>query len=168
MKKNDIPFRYIFLALTLVGYGVMALFDPAYAEQAFSNFLAMLVRIIPILGVVFIIMFLTNLLITPERMEKHMGKESGLRGWIYSIFLGIIVSGPPYVLFPLLGDLKKQGMKNELLAAFLYNRNVKIPFLPVMVFYFGLSYTIILSAYIILFSILNGLLVGRFVAMEKK
>ncbi|MBW2540150.1 MAG: hypothetical protein JRE27_11165 [Deltaproteobacteria bacterium] len=68
----------------------------------------------------------------------------------------MLVSGPPYVLYPLLGELKKRGMTNSLLAVFLYNRNVKIPFIPAMIYYFGLKFTIILSVYIIIFSIMNG------------
>ncbi|MFH1428104.1 MAG: permease [Patescibacteria group bacterium] len=116
----------------------------------------MFIKIVPILLVVFIIMILVNIYFTKERIGKYLGEKSGIRGWVYAIISGILVSGPPYVLFPLLGEFKKQGMKNSLLAVFLYNRNVKIPFLPVMIYYFGLGFTLILSLYIIIFSILNG------------
>ncbi len=149
-----------FLIVVLAVYLIFVFLNFSAAENASSNFLKMLVEIIPILAVVFVIMILVNMYFTRERIGKYLGAESGARGWIYAIISGVLVSGPPYVLFPLLGDLKKGGMKNSLAAVFLYNRNVKIPFFPVLVYYFGLSFSIILSTYIIIFSVLNGKIIG--------
>ena len=148
-----------FLLTILLIYIIIGIFNFSIAQMAIMNFLFMLIKIIPILSVVFIIMILVNIYFTKEKIGKYLGTESGIKGWIYATISGILVSGPPYILFPLLGEFKKQGMKNSLLAVFLYNRNVKIPFLPVMIYYFGISFTLILSLYIIIFSILNGKLV---------
>ncbi len=155
-----------FFLAVLVIYFIFALFDVEAVKMAMINFLQMIWKIIPILLIVFLAMILINLYFTKERTEKYFGNQSGIKGWIYAIVSGILISGPPYVLYPLLGELKKHGMKNSLLAVFLYNRNVKIPFVPVMVYYFGLTFTVIMSFYIIFFSILNGVLVG--VLIRKK
>ena len=119
----------------------------------------MFLKILPILGVVFMVMIAVNLYFTPKRTQKYLGKESGATGWIYAIVAGIFISGPPYVLYPLLGEMKKRGMRNSLLAVLLYNRNVKIPFIPAMIYYFGLKFTVFISLYIIIFSVLNGKLI---------
>ena len=137
-------------------YVIVAIFNIRIASEVAIDFFQMFVRIIPILGIVFIVMVVVNLFFTPEKTKKYLGRESGMKGWIYAIVSGILVSGPPYMLYPLLGELKKRGMTNSLLAVFLFNRNVKIPFIPAMIFYFGLKLTIILSVYIIIFSIMNG------------
>jgi len=158
-NKKRISGRIKFLLAVILLYLVIAIFDFSTARVAFSNFLSMFLRILPILGIVFLVMIGVNLYFTQERVRKYLGEKSGTKGWIYAIVSGILVSGPPYILFPLLGDLKKQGMKNSLLAVFLYNRNVKIPFLPAMIYYFGLNFTVILSLYIIIFSVLNGKIV---------
>ena len=155
-NKNKIGGGIKFLIVVLVIYLIIALLNFSIARDAFSNFLLMFIKIIPILGIVFIMMIFINLYFTKKRTEKYLGAKSGIKGWIYAIISGILISGPPYILFPLLGELKKQGVKNSLLAVFLYNRNVKIPFLPVMIYYFGFSFTVILSLYIIIFSVLNG------------
>jgi len=63
--------------------------------------------------------------------------------------------------YPLLGDLKEKGMKDSLIATFLYNRAVKIPLLPMMVDYFGWDFALALSIYMILFSVVNGVIVQR-------
>jgi len=67
----------------------------------------------------------------------------------------------------MLGELKKHGARNGLIAAMLYNRNVKIYFLPAIIYYFNLRYAVILSIYIILFSILNGILL-EFIVSENE
>jgi len=160
INKNRISGGVKFLIIVLVIYSVIALFNFSIIKDAFFDFLQMLIKIVPILVIVFVVMVLVNLYFTRDKIGKYLGAESGIRGWLYAIISGILVSGPPYILFPLLGEIKKGGMKNSLLAVFLYNRNVKIPFLPVMIYYFGLSFTVILSLYIIIFSILNGKLIG--------
>jgi len=156
-----------FFLIVLIAYFIIALFNAEAVEIALMNFLRMIWKIIPILMVVFFAMILINLYFTEKRIKKYLGQQSGIKGWIYAIISGILISGPPYVLYPLLGELKKHGMKNSLLAVFLYNRNVKIPFIPVMIYYFGLLFTIIISFYIIAFSILNGVLVEKFTGQLK-
>ena len=121
-----------------------------------------------ILHILFGINFLINKFLKKEKIAKHLGRDSGKAGLFYAIVSGILISGPPYVLFPLLKDLKRKGMKDSLIAVFLYNRNVKIPFIPVMIYYFGLAFTIIISVYIILFSLLNGFLVDFFLEKQEE
>jgi uncharacterized membrane protein YraQ (UPF0718 family) len=72
---------------------------------------------------------------------------------------GIASSGPIYMWYPLLSDLKEKGMRDSLIAAFLYNRAIKIPLLPMMVHYFGWDFTFALSIYMVLFSVVNGVIV---------
>lgn len=136
--------------------------------EALLNFFTMTLRIVPLLLLVFIFSIFINLFLSKERIKKIFGKKIGFKAYLYAIISGILISGPPYVLYPLLGELKKKGMKNSLLAVFLYNRNVKIPFLPVLIFYFGLKYSFFLSFYIIIFSIISGFLINVLVKDEKE
>ncbi len=47
-------------------------------------------------------------------------------------------------------------MKSGLIAAFLYNRAIKIPLLPLMVYYFGTRFVLIFTCYIVVASIVQG------------
>jgi len=158
-KQKRINGKMKFFLIVVLIYLIIGLINFPIAKNALLNFLNMFLRILPILGIVFVVMVGINLYFTQSRAKKYLGEKSGIKGWIYAIIFGILISGPPYVLYPLLGDLKKQGMKNSLIAVLLYNRNVKIPFLPALIYYFGLPFTIILSIYILIFSILNGKLI---------
>ncbi len=148
--------RVKFLFVMLAVYGVVALFNPAAVQNALRYFRVIIMEVIPVLALVFVILFLSNAFLNPERIRRHLGADSGVKGWLYAIIGGIVISGPPYILYPMLGEMQKHGARNALIAAMLYNRNVKIHFLPAMVYYFGLRYTVVLSVYIILFSMLNG------------
>jgi uncharacterized membrane protein YraQ (UPF0718 family) len=160
-KTKKISGGLKFFGATCIAYFFLMLFEPALFNMAVSGTASMLVRIIPLLIFVFFIMVVVNLFVESGKIKKYLGESSGLRGWINAIIAGILVSGPPYVLYPLLKELKRNGMKDSLIAVFLYNRNVKIPFIPLMIIYFGLAYTIITSLLIIVFSILNGMLIAR-------
>jgi len=150
-----------FLSAILFIYIITAIFHLELCKKSLIDFWGMFSKIIPLLLFVILIMAIVNLFFTKERTKKYLGESSGIKGWIFAIISGILISGPPYLLFPLLGDLRRHGMNNSLLAIFLYNRNIKIQFLPVLIYYFGLKFAIVLSFYIVLFSILNGIIVGR-------
>jgi len=120
-----------------------------------------LLKILPIILLIFGIMVLSNLFLTPERVKKHFGHEAGWKGWLYAISFGILVAGPPYALYPMLKQMKEQGLKTNYLAAFLYNRNVKIPLIPAMVYYFGWQFAIIMTILVIIFSIISGVMMEK-------
>lgn len=155
--------RVRFLICVLVLYGVVAAFSPRTVKDSLIYFSGMLVKVVPILGLVFVFLFLVNLFVKPEWIRSHIGAGSGMKGWFYAIIGGVLLSGPPYLIYPMLGELRKHGARTCLVAAMLYNRNVKPQFLPAMVYYFGLKYTVVLSVYIILFSMISGKVLEVFV-----
>jgi len=161
-KKNSRS-RYAFFAFIIACYAVTALLDPSVAIRALEIFADILLRIAPVLVLVLLLLFLTDLLIRPKAVMKYLGRESGAIGWLVAIAGGIISSGPIYVWYPFLADLRARGMRTALAAVFLYNRAVKVPLLPLMIFYFGIAFTAVLTAYMILFSIVVGAVTERLV-----
>ena len=154
-QKKKISGPYRFLLTVLAVYALVGFVDLQLVRVAFSGFVAMLLRVLPILGIVFVFLYGINLF-GPERIRELLGRESGWKGWLIAATAGIFISGPPYLLYPMLGELRKKGVREAFIGVILYNRNVKIPFVPVMIYYFGVPYTIVLSTYIILFAFLNG------------
>ena len=61
----------------------------------------------------------------------------------------------------MLKDLKKHGAGFGFVATFLYNRAVKIPLLPVMFFYFGLTFVVVLTIVMIIASIIQGWIIEK-------
>lgn len=150
-----------FLIVVTLLYLISYLVSSSYVKESFQNFIILLTNVAPMITIVFVIMFIMNIFLKPEKINKHLGHDSGIKGWIYSIIAGILIPSPPYVVYPLLGDLKKSGMKTSLIVSFLYNRNLQVTFLPVMAFYFGIPFTIVVSIYVFIFAIISGLILEK-------
>lgn len=153
---------WIFVAVVAAVYGIIGLLSPAVALEAASRFASLLVRILPILLLVFGLFFLASLFLDRAWLVRHLGRASGIGGWALTVSCGILSAGPLYAWYPLLGELRKKGVSGALIAAFLYSRALKLPLLPLMVHYFGLAYTVVLSVCIVAFAVASGLLMKRF------
>jgi uncharacterized membrane protein YraQ (UPF0718 family) len=145
-----------FLACVLFLYLLVFLFEPANAHRAIKVSGDLLVHIVPVLVVILFFMAAVNYFANPKAVSKYVGKGSGIKGWLLAISTGILSHGPVYVWYPMLKDLRDQGMRKSLIAVFLYNRAIKIPLLPLMVYYFGVTFVVVLLLYMILASVIEG------------
>lgn len=155
--KSDGGFTGLyFLLFVIILYVIIYLFDSEKTVDSLISSGELFYSIIPIL--IFVIMFMTLVfwLVTPKSIKKYVGKGSGLKGWALALATGILSHGPLYVWYPMLRDLREHGMKNSLISVFLSNRSVKLPFLPMMIFYFGGLFVIILVIYMMLASLIQG------------
>jgi len=162
-KQQGMPGRggWIFLAVVAACYGLVALLDGDRAAAALRLSARLMGEMAPVLGVVFVLLFVVHLLLDPKRVERYLGRSSGLRGWVIALLVGVLPTGPVYGMYAMLKELRPKGMRTSLMAALLYSRAVKLPLLPLLVHYFGLAYTVVLTGYILLFSVLGGVLMER-------
>jgi len=165
MKKINISTPWCFLIIILIAYLILFIVNQNLFYSCLSFFGNILLKIIPTILIVFVLMTIFNYFITPEFILKHI-KEKGIRKWFYVIIGGILSSGPIYMWYPLLADLKHKGLNYGLIACFLYNRAVKIPLLPLIVLYFGWKYVIILTFVMICASVIQGILINKAMGSE--
>ena len=97
-----------------------------------------------------------NRLVKPRQITRHLGRESGVRGWFWALAAGVISHGPMYVWYPMLDDLRSHGLRNGLIGAFFASRAIKVPLLPMMIDYFGWTFTLVLSCYILIGALAQG------------
>ena len=157
-----------FLISTIIIFIVLALINTQKGLNALIYLKKILIKVIPILVLVFVLTFLVNYFVKPKKLIKYLGKESGFKGWLIAIISGIISSGPIYMWYPLLKELNDKGMRVGLIATFLYNRAIKIPLLPLLIVYFGLKYSIVLLIMMVIFSILQGLTIEKLMILFNK
>ncbi|OPX35048.1 hypothetical protein B1H10_02170 [candidate division KSB1 bacterium 4484_188] len=156
-KKNKKSYlSWYLLSAVVLTYLFLFLFAPDLFNRAALQFLKLLKKMIPVLAGVFLLIFVINLYLKPKKIVRHLGQESGFKGILLATVAGVISTGPIYVWYPLLADLREKGMINSLITIFLYNRAVKIPLLPMMIYYFGISFTVTLTVLMILFAGING------------
>lgn len=160
MKKQDKPFafrgKYLLLTIFIL-YGVLFLVSSETVLPALQKSGNILVKILPIFIVVILFTALLNFLLQPKQIAKHLGHESGAKGWLWALAAGVISHGPMYAWYPLLEDLRSHGMRDGLIVVFFASRTIKIPLLPIMIDYFGLTFTIVLSFYIMIGALIQGL-----------
>ena len=168
MKKQDQPFtfrgKYLFFAVVIF-YGALFSFNSQTALLALRKSSFILIKILPILMVVIFFTALLNYFLQPRQVAGHLGRDSGIKGWLWALTAGIISHGPMYAWYPMLENLRAHGMRDSLIVVFFFSRALKIPLLPVMIDYFGWAFTLILSFYILVGSLIQGWIMEMF---EKK
>ncbi len=173
MKTKQTPKRanrsgWIMLSLVLILYGITLLTDSSVAYEAFAKSQNLLKVIAPILLLVFFLMALLNTFIKPKAIAKYLGKESGTKGWSFALLGGILSHGSSYVWYPMLSQLRELGARDGLIVAFFYARAIKLPWLPVMVSYFGITFTLVLTFYIVLGAWMQGLIAEKITVKKLK
>ncbi|MBA4337024.1 hypothetical protein C0416_04625 [bacterium] len=156
----------LFILIVFI-YAIFGIFNQPLIMKSLHTFIKLLKEVIPILVIVFSLMFLTNMLITSKKISDSLSRKLGIKGYFLAIALGILSAGPIYMWYPLLSDLKEKGLNNSLITIFLYNRAVKIPLIPMMIYYFGFNYVFILGCLMIIFSVINGLIVEKLLLTQK-
>jgi len=152
---------WLFLALVLITYGLLSLVNPAATSQSLVFFTHVMLQVLPVLGLVFLLLFIANLVLKPKWIRHYLGSGSGIKGWVAATLGGMLSLGPIYPWYVMLGELRLKGMRNALIAAFLYSRAIKLPLLPLMIHYFGIAYTLVLCLYLIGFSMISGIVVEK-------
>ena len=142
-------------------YLLAAVLDPASASEALQISIEVLKTILPVLLVVLFIMTVINSYIQPKYISRYLGKHSGFKGWFIALIGGIFCHGPSYLWYPMLSELRTNGVKDRFIIAFFYARSIKVPWLPMMAGYFGIAFTVILTCYILLAAVIQGKLAEK-------
>jgi len=111
-----------------------------------------------VLVIVFFLLLVVDLWFEPKWIKRNLGREAGVKGWLLAAVGGVLATGPVYAWYVLLRELREKGTRASLATVFLYSRAVKLPLLPLMIHYFGTTYTLVLCLYLLGFSIVSGAL----------
>ena len=157
VKKNGAKYNGMYFLGTVVSiYFLLFFLHPEKTKNSLKISSDVLIQILPFLLLIILFMGIMNYFVNSRTVSKYVGKGSGIKGWLLAILAGMLSHGPVYAWYPLLRDLRNQGMKSGLIAAFLYNRPIKIPLLPLMIYYFGTRFVLIFTCYIVVASIVQG------------
>ncbi len=159
--KEKIQGKYLFLFSIFALYFVLFFINKTLFWQVFKYFLKLMKEVSWIFLFIVFLMFLSNLFLGGKKILHFFQNAKGVKMWIFAIVGGILSSGPIYMWYPILLDLREKGLKDSLIVVFLYNRAIKIPLIPMMLYYFSLKFIIVLTIYMIIFSIINGFVMEK-------
>lgn len=167
-KKPAKKGSWIFLAFVGLLYLVVGILNSDKAIEALMSAWDILKMMVLIIVAVFFLMGLFNAFVKPQSIAKHLGDESGKQGWMIALLGGILSHGSSYIWYPMLSNFRDMGAKEGLIVTFFYARSVKIPWIPLMISYFGLLFTTVFYSYIIIAALLQGLIANLFFKAKKR
>lgn len=165
--KNSSNGKWIFLGIVFLLFAIVSIVYPNKMVAILLLFKRIMLQLLPILVLVYIIMLLTNYFVDNNKLKMYMGENAGIKAWLISIVSGILSVGPVYMWYPLMKDLQAKGVKNKFLIIFLYNRGIKLQWLPMLILYFGLKYSITLLIVMAVMSIPLGIITDKLISKTK-
>jgi uncharacterized membrane protein YraQ (UPF0718 family) len=132
--------------------------NPERAARALGGGMSIFFTVCILILAVFCLIGLLQVWIGRDRIVRVLGQESGLKGLLLAVLCGTLLIGPPYVVFPLLFEIRRQGARWAVLSIVLTCYAIKLQMLPVEAGFLGWPFTLARSFIILIIAIPIGLL----------
>ncbi|MBN1525736.1 MAG: permease [Spirochaetales bacterium] len=171
-KKRTNIIKQCILLIVIVLFGMFILlswwtgFSPGML--IFDTLISYSTEILIIFPFVFVLISLFEVWVKQETVEKHLGANSGIRGFLWAILLGGTTLGPMLVALPIAHALSRKGAR--LSVVFTYIGAASVCRIPMTVFeasYLGILFTVIRYAVSIPLIILSSVILGRYLDKRK-
>lgn len=154
---------YIWSILFFLFVVISFALDFSAGEQIGINFWSFFSEMILFLPLMFILIGLFDMWVPREKIEKHIGEESGWKGTAMVILLAMLQAGPLYGAFPVAYLLWKKGcsVRNVFIYLGAYS-SIKIPMLTFEIGFLGLKFSLLRAFITLPVFILIGYLMERY------
>ena len=147
MKKNILRIaktKYVLVVLFGIFILLAHFLNFSSGKIIQNNFWMFFTEMIIFLPFMFILIGLFDVWFPKEKIEKHVGKESGVKGIIWVILLAMLQAGPLYAAFPVAYLLWKKGaaIKNIFIYLGAFS-TIKIPMLTFEIGFLGLKFSLL-------------------------
>ena len=102
--------RYSSFLLVLVMLGFVSLFNQELGAGVFNITVMQLKEMLLVIPPIFVLLGLLDVWVPKQTMVRYMGKGSGLKGILLSLFIGSAAAGPLYGAFPVAAVFMKKGV----------------------------------------------------------
>jgi uncharacterized membrane protein YraQ (UPF0718 family) len=138
-KHRNYVWVTAFVTLTILSFIIG--FNPGKA--VFANFTGSFIEMITFMPFLFIIVGLLDVWIPKEKIQKHVGQDSGIKGIVLVVLLAMLQAGPLYGAFPVAYLLYKKGTSIRNIFIYLGAfSTMKIPMLGIEIGYLGVQFTL--------------------------
>jgi len=128
-----------------------------------NNFWLFLKEMIYALPVMFILIGLFDVWVSKKKVQKHIGKSSGVKGVLLVILLAFVQAGPLYAAFPVAYILWKKGTSATNIFIYLgASSTAKIPMLAFEIGFLGLKFSLLRIFITIPIFIVVGIIMGKY------
>jgi uncharacterized membrane protein YraQ (UPF0718 family) len=161
-KKYKFDFSIIIAFTIFVAYSYISDFAPGI-DIVENNFWAFTKEMIFMLPLIFILVGLIDVWVSKEKVQKHIGKSSGIKGIIYVVLFAFIQAGPLYGVFPVTYLMWKKGSSATNIFIFLAaTSTARIPMLAFEISFLGIEFSLLRIAITLPIFIVVGIIMGRY------
>jgi len=147
---------FIFLALSFF-------FDFEAGKEIGKTFYSFLIDMMKILPAAFILIGLFEVWVKRETVEKHLGDESGMRGYFWVTLLAGTIVGGVYVALPLAYSLRNKGAKLSIVFTFIGASGIaRVPMTIFEASFLGIKFTVIRLLVSLPLVILSSILLEKY------
>jgi len=134
----------IILFVSFIGFvGVSCLIGYENGQQSGVAFINVLVEMLKILPCAFILIGLFEVWVKEETVMKHLGEDSGLKGYFWVLLLAGFSVGGLFVAFPLADTLHRKGASLKIIFAYLgFTGICRVPMTIFEISFLGLPFTL--------------------------
>lgn len=141
--KDKLKKLMLFSFVIVIALYLLKILFPAQSEMSFEVMGQYGFEVLLILPPVLILMGLADVWVPKEKIKKYLGKESGFRGVLLSIFLGTLPTGPLFIAFPLAGEMLRKGARIANVVVFLGAwASLKMPQIGAEIQFLGLEFSL--------------------------
>jgi uncharacterized membrane protein YraQ (UPF0718 family) len=166
MKKPKIVHLILFIGF-IIFVTISFLTDFQSGQKAGLSFAKVLFSMLKILPFAFILIALFEVWIKRETVIKHLGKDSGLKAYLWVLILAGFSVGGLFVALPLAETLHKKGASLSVIFAYLgFAGIVRIPMTIFEISFLGLEFTAVRLLVTIPLYLFFGMFFGKI--LEKR
>ncbi len=158
-KKKYILILFIIFFLGFIIYSYLNNFQEG--QKTGKIFFHTLYEMLKILPFAFILIGLFEVWVKKETVIKHLGDNSGLKGYFWVLILASFTVGGLFTAFPLAESLRKKGASLKVIFAYLgFAGIVRIPMTIFEISFLGLPFTVTRLSITIPLFLLIGVFIG--------
>ena len=132
------------LAALLVTAAILLTLFPDRREAVTARSLDFFIEMASILPAVVVLLGLFSVFVPKQLIADHLGSASGVKGFLLSLGLGALPTGPLYVAFPIAAAMMRKGASVRNMIVFLTAwASVKLPQEMVELRFMGLEFTLL-------------------------
>lgn len=164
-NKVSLLFTLVFTAFTVGSFAFNFVPGKTIFKEHFFSFFKEMILFLPVM---FILIGLGDVWISKEKVEKHIGDNSGLKGTIFVILLSMAQAGPLYGAFPVTYLLWKKGasIKNIFIYIGAFS-TIKIPMLTFEIGFLGLKFSVLRTLFTLPVIILIAIVMEKYLKNKK-
>lgn len=136
------PYMWLVLFAAFIAGSYAFPFQPG--KDMARSFVGSLIEFVTFVPFLFIIVGLFDAWVPKEKMQQHVGQDSGIKGIVLVVLLAMLQAGPLYAAFPVAYMLFKKGASIRNIFVYLGAfASLKIPMLGIEIAYLGPQFTLV-------------------------